>query len=212
MPNNSGAISGAAQGAATGAAIGSVVPVIGTAVGAVVGGVIGAIGGAFSDKSSRYARRADKMREEAALIQSFLDRRALIQQYQIARSSTIAGGLAAGAGLESSAIQGSTGSVQAQTQSVLGYNAAQIAHERKAANWYRKAGKADANANMTQGLLQAGASIAGSFGGGAGGYSASAQRAGIGSYVGTSRPVYSGGGVPGLPYPTTVNTSPFTRG
>lgn len=205
-----GAIGGAASGAAQGAAIGSVVPGIGTVVGAVVGGVAGAIGGLFSDKSASKRRKANKLREQASLIQNFLERRALIQTYQMQRASTIAAGAASGAGLESSAVQGEYNATRAEATSLLARNAEQVRMGVQANRFDRKASKYAGYSDMVGDLLGAGAMAAnaGMFGNPVlGGYSASAQRAGTGNY--TPPPSRT---LEAPPLGESMNTSPFTRG
>lgn len=209
MPDT-GAIGGAASGAAQGAAIGSVVPGIGTAVGAVVGGVVGAIGGLFSSKSGRYRKKADKLREQSALIQNFLERRALIQSYQIQRASVIAAGAASGAGLESSGVQGSYNSARSEATALLARNAEQVRLGVQANRFDRKASKYAGYSDMVGDLLGAGAMAAnaGMFGNPAlGGYSASAQRAGTGSFT----PAVPSRTLSAPPLGESMNTSPFTR-
>lgn len=200
MPNHSGALSGAAQGAAAGASFGP--------WGAVIGGVVGAIGGAFGDNSAHLMRKASKDKETASLIQNFLERRALVQQYQLGRSAVLAGGLASGAGVESSGIQGAQASANTQTQSALYRNAIQTSYGRRANKYMRAAGKQSDLGDSIMGIVQ-GASAFGQ-GGGGGGYNAAAQRAGTGSYAGSGVSYPLSAPPLSIRNPTTVNTSPFS--
>lgn len=199
--SNSGALSGAAQGAAAGSAFGP--------WGAAIGGIVGGIGGMFSDDAAEKRREAQKLREKVSIIQSFLQRRAVLQNFQLQRAATVSAGLASGAGIESSGIQGAIASAQTQVRSNLAINAAQIKYGVKANKLDRKAQGDQGYADIIGGAVQAVGSFGGSFGsmGDAGGYSASAQRAGTGTYqpIYGNTPIYSGGVVP----PTTVNSSPF---
>ena len=211
MPSSGPVIGGVAEGAAAGATLGSVIPGIGTAVGAVVGGVVGGIKGLFSSKSAAYAKKARKKREEVRLISSFLERRRFIQGYAQARSATLAVGLASGAGVESSGIQGAQASLQTQTRSNLQKNAEQIFLERQASRLHSKSDTAASNAAALGQVMNAAVSLAPTLPVGSG-YSASAQRMGTGSYTGMGLPPLPGAApLSTQPLPTpTINSSPFT--
>lgn len=119
-----GALAGAGSGAVAGAAIGSVGGPIGAAAGAVIGAIVGAVGGVFSGLSSNKAKKKRKkaaaiqrQREEAAHEQSILYD---IRKARIARASSLAASVAAGA-TQSSGSSGALSSIGSQVANTIEY-------------------------------------------------------------------------------------------
>jgi len=156
-----GVLTGAAQGAAAGT---MVMPGIGTAVGAAVGAVVGFIGGAQSDKAQAYKKLAYKWDTMGKERQAAISRRDYLRQFRASRATamTMIGGEEGGT--RSSAPQGSVSALGSQFAFGEAFMEGQVMIGRTSAKFMRKAGKSQAASNATFATLEAGASLASTYG------------------------------------------------
>lgn len=187
-------VAGAVQGAQAGAAFGP--------VGAVVGGVIGAVAGAFVGGSARRSRiltnRARKTERMMSAFELGIQRRDMVRQYRAARAETVAAGASQGRGdAMSSPISGAISSAGSQANFNMRYFDTRVIDFLMMQNWYDKAGKAAANAQVGMQLLGSAAKAVGSFGGMSGPSPQSTQ----GLSYQTPSSSYA--------YPSSINTTPI---
>lgn len=132
---------GAAAGAAQGAAIGtSILPGWGTAIGAVIGGAIGYFSGGKKAEAKKFAAKAQGVRRQQQALQLAIQRRDLVRQQRIARAQAVAAG-ASESGVQSSAVMGAIGSIDAQGKSSASYFDAQVDLDAAFQMYAKKAGK-----------------------------------------------------------------------
>lgn len=181
-----GALSGAAAGAAAGSAI---LPGWGTVIGGVVGGIAGAVSGAFMDKGKVYERMARKYSRQGKEREAAIQIRDQLRAFRMQRANALVMGYSDAGGSQSTAPVGGISAMGNQYAFGTNYTDAQMYLARQSEKFTNKAGNAYNTAKMGFAMIDAGASIAGAFGGGGAG----------GSPFGSST---SSGGAPASPFGT----------
>jgi len=100
----------------------------------------GKVGGATFRKGAQHdLDRAARRRREGATVRNIQRRRAFIRKARAAQAENLVAGVATGAGLESSAFQGTRASLQTQTEFAKQLDSQARLRERAIANDQRKA-------------------------------------------------------------------------
>lgn len=134
------------------------------ALGAVA--VISGIGSMFAgSKSAAKKRAASKQRRKSELAKQFLERRQALQQYRQLQAGLLTAGAASGAGLESSAYQGSRSALVSNIEYNLGAESKIIGFENKAFKLDMKASQYEQTANILGSISQMASSFIGGMGG-----------------------------------------------
>lgn len=128
--------------------------------------VVAGIGSMFAgSKAAAKKRAASRERRKSELAKQFMERRAALQQYRQFQAGLLTAGAASGAGLDSSAYQGSKQATLSNIQYNLEAEGRVIGFENKAFKLDMKAAKYEQTANILGSISQ----MASSFIGGAGG-------------------------------------------
>jgi hypothetical protein len=143
-----GAGAGAAQGAAAGAAFGP----WGAVIGAVVGGAIGYFSGGKKAEAKKFARLAQDQKRRQQSLQLAVQRRDVIRNQRAQRAAAVAAGTSDG-GVQSSAVYGAIGSIDAQGKSATSYFDAQVDLDAAFQMYAKKAGKKAGQAAEMDSLL-----------------------------------------------------------
>ncbi len=149
---------GFAAGAAQGAAAGAVFGPWGAAIGAVIGGAAGYFSGAKKKEARMYAAKAQAQRRRQQSMTLAVQRRDVVRSQRIARANAVAAG-SSDAGVQSSAVGGAIGSIDAQGKSATSYFDAMVDLDEAYQMFAKKAGKAQGKADELATLLGAGSSL-----------------------------------------------------
>ena len=118
-------------------------------------------------KANKKAIKGSKERRKADLMQQFLKRREMLQQYRMQQATALAGGVASGADIESSGVQGVMSSLGSQAAYNVTTEANIIGKESAAFKYDMQSAKYAGQAAMWGTVADIAGSISGFFSGGA---------------------------------------------
>lgn len=142
------AVTGAATGAIQGFAVGG-------PIGGIIGAGLGLIRGIFGDKSAKYKRAANKQEEAMVQLQQATQRRDIVRNLFLARSTAAAA--AAGqesGGMQSSAAQGALSSIGSQGRFNLKFFDTLVERQNIMRYYLKKAGKYKGYSDQLGGVMQ----------------------------------------------------------